>query len=218
VWLDPIGPPPEASPVSEAVRERGALRREAAEWLRGELRGEPVSMYNILQQAKSLGYSLGTMRRVKAELRVRSKHIVLGEGVNYWAWVLGPDPDNAENSPVETPSAAAEVSATQEPNGKTKPAARHKGRRSKEQKAPAPVETDDIPESLASDLDRVDHTSPMDRKLITRIVSASQRMDEFGEFDAPAPAKRRNGKNGHRGSNGKGSNGKGGHRNGPKPR
>jgi len=211
VWLDPIDAPPEASPVSEAVRERGALRREAAEWLQGALRGGPVSMYNILQQARELGYSLGTLRRVKAELKVRSKHIVLGEGVSYWAWVLGPpDPEEAESTPVETPPAVAEVSATQNRNGKTKPAARRKVRRSKEEEVPVRVELDADPEALESDLDRVDHTSPMTRKLITRIVSASPGMDEFGEFDEPTPPKRGNGKNGRHHSNGHdGSNGKG---------
>jgi len=226
VWEDPIEPPPEASPVSEAVRERGALRREAGEWLQGALRRGPVSMQNILRQAKSLGYSLGTLRRVKAELKVRSKYIVIGDGVNYWAWVLGPpDPEEAESTPVETLEAVPDVNATQNPNGKTKPAPRRKGRRSKAEEVQMPVQMDDDQEGeLEFDLERVDYSHIMTPELVTQIISASPGADEFGDFDEPAPPKRSNGKNGrhhsngHHGSNGNGSNGKGDHRNGRKPR
>ena len=52
VWEAPIDAPPEASGISQAVREKGALRREAAEWLRGRLSDGPESMMNILRQAK----------------------------------------------------------------------------------------------------------------------------------------------------------------------
>ncbi len=187
VWEAPVDAPPEASGISEAVREKGALRREAAEWLRGRLSDGPESMMNILRQAKALGYSLGTLRRVKAEMKVRSTFVVLHPGIKHWNWELAPDPNVSENVSVETAEPVAEASVTDEPNGKSKSTSRRKSRGSKKKAAPVPEEHDDDQEVTDLDfaslenLDNRELAGMMTPKFIRQIITANRGNDEIEE-------------------------------------
>ena len=53
-----------------------------------ELKDGPLSQKRIVREAKEYGFSYGTLRRAKEELKLRSKRIEFGAGISYWAWVL----------------------------------------------------------------------------------------------------------------------------------
>jgi hypothetical protein len=212
VWEAPCDAPPEASGISEAMRERRALRDEAIEWLREELKEGPLAQKQIRREAREHGFSYPTLRRAKAELKLQSKRIGFGPLISYWAWALPEGGDGVENVEVveaveETPAPVADVST----NAKTaeKTAARPKRRKADDKEAPSSSALQDYLDGLGPDLDEATLARMMTPATVSRIIRGS-RGSASAEPERRPRRRRRNGKKrkhaatGHHASNGKG--------------
>jgi hypothetical protein len=195
------------------MRERRALRDEAIEWLRQELKEGPLAQKQIRREAREHGFSYPTLRRAKEELKLQSKRIGFGPLISYWAWVLPEGVEKVEGAEaveeMPTPAPVADVST----NAKTaeKTAAQPKPGKSKGKDSPWSAELDDYLAGLGPDLDHAALTRMMTPAMVTRIIRGSRDLSE-GSGGQPARRsrkKRRNGKhgrhttNGHHESNGK---------------
>ncbi len=208
VWEAPRDAPPEASGISEAMREKRALRDEAIEWLREELKEGPLSQKQIRREAREHGFSYGTLRRAKTELKLQSKRIGFGPGISYWAWVLPETvlPEAVEES-AETAAPVSDVST----NGKTaeKTTALPKPRKSEGKDAPSSAELDADLAGLGPDMDHETLVRKMTRAMVTRIIRGSRDIGR-GQPERRSRRRRRNRKNGRHSTNGHHeSNGKG---------
>ncbi len=207
VWEAPCDAPPEASGISEAMREKRALRDDAIEWLREELKEGPLSQKRIVREAKEYGFSYGTLRRAKGELKLRSKRIEFGAGISYWAWVLPEDVQEAAGTPapvsdVRTYAKTAEKSGAQPTAGK-----------SNGKDEPTAFQLQEYLAGRGPDLDEAALVRMMTPALITKLIK--ERRSLSGGDPARPRAKRSNGRqrkhksHASHESNGKGNNGTG---------
>jgi nicotinamide riboside kinase len=211
VWEAPIDAPPEASGISEAMREKRALRDDAIEWLRGELKDGPLAQKRVVREAKQYGFSYATLRRAKSELGLRSKRIEFGAGISYWAWVLEPEGaeggEGVEGAANASPAPVSDVSTY----GKSaeKSAAERTTRGSNGNGAQSPEELLEHLEKLGAELDAATLSEMMTPAAVMRILKASYGLygDETPVRSRPKGRNGRNGRhtsNGHHGSNGRG--------------
>lgn len=77
-----------ASASPDGPEERGRLD-EATEWLAGELAGGAVESVTMDKRAKACGIAVGTLRRAKLRLGVKSHRDQFGHG-GVWVWHLPP--------------------------------------------------------------------------------------------------------------------------------
>jgi len=202
VWEAPRDAPPEASGISEAMRDKRALRDEAIEWLRQELKEGPVSQKQLVREAKEYGFSLATLRRAKEELKLQSQRTGFGPGISHWAWAL---PGNAQAA-AQTPAPVADVSTY----GKTaeKTAGQGTPRDSNGIKGPSPAEFDEYLEGLGPDLDDETLARRMTPAIAARVIGKNRDTGE-GQPERRSRRRRRSRKNGKPGANGRHeSNGK----------
>ena len=76
---------------------RNSARKEAEEWLRGELSGGPVPQKEVASHARAEGHSWGTVRRAAGSSGVvKEKTGGRGKG---WKWSL-PKGDGSKMSPL----------------------------------------------------------------------------------------------------------------------
>ncbi len=196
VWEAPCDATPEASGISEAMREKRALRDDAIEWLREELKEGPLSQNRIVREAKEYGFSYGTLRRAKSELKLRSKRIEFGAGISYWAWVLEPEGvEGVEAMPapvsdVRTYAKTAEKSAAQatagESNGKDEPSA---------------FQLQEYLAGRGPDLDEAALIRMMTPALITKLIKERRGLGG-NKSERRSRRRRRKGKNGRHTTNG----------------
>jgi hypothetical protein len=96
--------------ASPPTQEKGKARLEAVEnWLRATLANGPLLYETIEKDAKGLGISIGTLRRAKKSLGVKSKkRIYQGE----WEWFVPTHPSakDRQDVPSELPSSRTAVS------------------------------------------------------------------------------------------------------------
>ena len=95
-WEAPLEAPPEEATTSPA-KERGAIRRAAEEWLREMLHDEDALASVVQKNAQECGISNATLRRAKADMKVRSYKKGQGQ-LGWWYWTLRPK----EATPDET--------------------------------------------------------------------------------------------------------------------
>ncbi len=203
VWEAPCDAPPEASGISEAVREKRALRDDAIVWLREELKDGPLSQKRIVREAREYGFSYGTLRRAKEELKLRSKRIEFGAGISYWAWVLPEEAPEAAGTPVpvsdvRTYAKTAEKSTVPatagESNGKDEPSS---------------IDLQEYFAGRGPDLDEATLKRMMTPAMVTKLIKERRGLGS-GQSARRSRKRRRNRKNGKHTSNGHHkSNGKG---------
>jgi hypothetical protein len=195
VWEAPRDAPPEASGISEAMRDKRALRDDAIEWLSQELKEGPVSQKQLVREAKEYGFSFATLRRAKEELKLVSVRTGFQRGISYWAWALPGDAQTAS----ETPAPVADVSTY----GKTaeKTVAQGTPRESNGIEGPSPAQLDDYLEGLGPDLDDETLAQRMTPALAARFTRKSRDIGE-GQPKRRSRRRRRRGKNGKPAGNG----------------
>ncbi len=195
VWEAACDAPPEARGISEAIREKRALRDDAIEWLREELKEGPLSQKRIVREAKEYGFSYGTLRRAKGELKLRSKRIEFGAGISYWAWVLPEDVQETAGTPapvsdVRTYAKTAEKSTALpmagESNGKDEPSA---------------FQLQEYLAGRGPDLDEAALVRMMTPALITKLIKERRGLGSDQSERRPRRG-RRKGKNGRQTANG----------------
>ncbi len=207
VWEAARDAPPEASGISEAMREKRALRDDAIVWLRGELQDGPLAQQRIVREAKQHGFSYGTLRRAKEELKLRSKRIEFGAGISYWAWVLEPEGGEKVEGAEEVPAPVSDVrtyAKTAEKSGARPTAGESNGK-----DEPTAFQLQEYLAGRGPDLDEAALIRMMTPAMITKLIKERRGLggDQPARRSRKRRRKRKNGRptaNGHHGSNAKG--------------